>query len=74
MHLSAGVQGDQRTQSQSAPLVLELQIDSCELRWLFLVVNLTISEMNYNPEMEGIPVRDFYAWFEVGESASSSDL
>ena len=26
------------------------------LKWLFLVVNLTISGMNYNPELEGSPV------------------
>jgi hypothetical protein len=26
------------------------------LDWLFLVVNLTISGMNYNPELEGLPV------------------
>jgi hypothetical protein len=45
---------------------------------VFLVVNLTISGMNYNPEMEGTPVTDFLLglkWmnpflvqtFEVGE-------
>jgi hypothetical protein len=26
------------------------------LQWLFLVVNLTISEMNYNSELEESPV------------------
>lgn len=41
---------------------------------LFLVVNFTISGMNNNPEMEGTCARDFYAWFEVGESSSSPDL
>ena len=30
--------------------------------------------MNYSPEMEGTPVRDLFAWFEVGESTSSLDL
>lgn len=34
--------------------------------WLFLVVNLTVSGVNYNPEMEHTPVRDF-PWFEAGE-------
>jgi hypothetical protein len=29
--------------------------------------------MNYNPEMDGTPVR-FSAWIEVSESTSSSDL
>lgn len=38
------------------------------------VVNWTISGMNYSPEMEGTPVRDLFAWFEVGESTSSLDL
>lgn len=35
-----------------------------------MVVNLAI---NYNPEMEGTPVR-FSAWFEVGKSTSSQDF
>jgi hypothetical protein len=26
------------------------------VQWLFLVANLTISGMNYNPELEGSPV------------------
>lgn len=27
--------------------------------------------MNYSPEMEDTPVRDIFAWFEVGESTSN---
>jgi hypothetical protein len=27
-----------------------------DLSWLFLVVNLIIPKMNYNPEIEGTPV------------------
>ena len=31
-------------------------IPTVHLGWLFLVVSLTLSGMNYNPEMEGTPV------------------
>jgi hypothetical protein len=31
-------------------------INTQPLQWLFLVVNLTIFGMNYNPELEGSPV------------------
>ena len=47
----------------------------CGLLWLFLVVNLTVSGMNYNPEMEGSPVirsggwrEKFLAWILVWRS------
>jgi hypothetical protein len=35
-----------------------LLLSECDnpLGWLFLVIKLTTSGMNYNPEMEGIPV------------------
>ena len=53
--------------------------------WLLLVVNLTISRMNYNLKMEDTPVRDFLLglkwvnWllvqtFEVGRHTSDPDL
>lgn len=41
---------------------------------MLLVVNLIIIRVNYNPEMEGTAMRDFFAWFEVGEYTSSPDL
>jgi hypothetical protein len=39
-----------------------------------LVVKLTTSGMNYNPEKEGTPVKDYFSWSKVGEYTSSSDL
>ena len=45
-----------------------------ELGWLVLVVNLTTSGMNRNPEIEGVSVRDVFAWFEVGGSISALNL
>lgn len=38
-----------------------------KLWWLFLVVNLTTSGINYNPEIGGTPVRGFclVGWFGV---------
>ena len=41
--------------------------------WLFLVVNLTISGMNYNPEREGTAERGS-DWLEAGESSSRAGL
>lgn len=36
--------------------------------------SLHVSGMNYNPQMEDTPVRDFFAWFEAGKFTSSLDL
>lgn len=32
------------------------------LQWLFLIVNLATSKMNYNPEMEDPPMRDYFCF------------
>ena len=52
----------QRTTSecQLSPSTLglkaDLQLSGCAVWWLILVVNLTTSRINYNPELEGSPV------------------
>lgn len=39
-----------------------------------MVVKLTTSGMNYNPEMESTPREMIFVWFEVGESTPSLDF
>lgn len=44
------------------------------LWWLLLVVRLTTSGMNYNPDMEGKPVRDYFCLVWSEWTHSSPDL
>lgn len=42
--------------------------------WQFLIGNLTTSGMNYNPDMEGTPVRDYFCLVWSEWTHSSPDL
>lgn len=59
-----------RERNWTSPMFLTFRIESRDgYSWL------STSGMNYNLEMEGTPVGDFFfAWFVMGESTSSLDL